>query len=53
MENPNRKFVGKRAALYFKHLTDQDIQDLIIACQQELELRSQESIVISDKGKSR
>lgn len=39
--NPDRKFLGTRVRLYFKLLTDEDIQDLITACEEELELRSQ------------
>lgn len=42
MNNPDRVHKGIRVSLYFRLLTDQDIQGLIVACQEELELRSQE-----------
>jgi hypothetical protein len=40
--NPDRKFTSDRIGLYFKYLSDQDIQEVVVACQEELELRSQE-----------
>jgi hypothetical protein len=41
--NPYRIFVGNQVRIYFEKLTDMDIQQIIEACEQELELRSQDN----------
>lgn len=47
--NKARVYKGPRAALYFAYFTDKELQDIIVACQQELELRSQESMVVEEQ----
>jgi hypothetical protein len=46
--HPNRIYKSKHLGIYFAYLTDQDIQDLITACEEELELRSQAEIRVGD-----
>lgn len=47
--NPDRTFKSMNVGIYFGYLTDEEIQNMILACQEELELRSQEHMATPGK----
>lgn len=45
----SRTYKSQNVGIYFAYLSDADIQKLIDACEEELELRSQEEIRVGDE----